>query len=121
MGQKEGGKPSCCGKLSKPIEYRIKDRIEEKSERAYHDHDFKSHDDKQDDAGKCCKLRRLFLQFSPHFIFLQMILLLPPNSKTVFLRKNVTDQMGMRAFGTMVFRVLHQPVFNYFKSLKMFF
>jgi len=52
VGQKESGEPPCCGKLSKPIEYRIKDRIEEESERAYHDHDFKGHDDKHDDTGK---------------------------------------------------------------------
>jgi len=56
MRQEEGSKPSCCGKLAEPVKYWIEDRIEEKSKRADHNHNFESNNEEQQYARKGRKL-----------------------------------------------------------------
>ena len=63
MGQKKGSQPACRPKFVQPMEYRVEDRIEEKSERADHDHDLERHYKKDDDADTGTNLRYSFLEF----------------------------------------------------------
>jgi hypothetical protein len=56
MGQEKRGEPARGGIASQPVQYGIENRVEKKGKRANHDHDFKGHDEKNNDAAAGCNL-----------------------------------------------------------------
>ena len=55
--------PPCHWVNIQPMEDRIEYGIEEKSKRAYHYHDFKSHDKKNDNTSPCDDIFTPFSEF----------------------------------------------------------
>jgi hypothetical protein len=60
MRQEETGQPPGCRIALNPVEYWIKHRVKEERKGADHDHDFKGHDEENDDAPLRCHVLESF-------------------------------------------------------------